>query len=760
MSGFSSSFGASNEPVDFIADLKNNDRLKVEVVSVGGPRVQVSSDDQSSGYLEAKLIGEAGKTIVQTLNPGGAEQLQVTLPAVGTAGSYGSASAVPVITTDAEGRVSSVTSTTIAIGQSQVTNLTTDLAGKQPLDSDLTAVAGLSSNGLIARTGAGTAAARSVVAGTGITVANGDGVSGNPTVTLSNVGTAGTYGTATTIPSITTNAQGQITSVTNNLIAIPPTQITGFDEAAQDAVGGILVDSSSVDFTYSDGSNSIQAFVIPGGVDHNGLANLSVGNPHTQYLQTSVAASSYQPLDADLTALAGLSTQGLVVRTGAGTAATRTLTAGTGISVSNGDSVAGNPTVSLTNTGVTAATYGNNSVVPQITVDAQGRVTSVANSSIAIGVANITDFAEQVDDRVDTLVVAGTGISKTYNDAGNSLTIANTDTGSSAVATHVAAGDPHPQYLTATEGNSSYQPLDADLSAIAALGANGILVRTGSGGAAVRSISAGAGITVTNGDAVAGSPTIANSDRGSDAVTTHVGLSDPHAQYALDTDLTSGLALKADLAGGNAFTGNQSIAGGLEVNSTTQGFLPPRMTSAQRLAIGSPGPGLIVYDTSQQCLCTYNGTYWTFECQLLTTAIQTTTSSTYANITAFTTGSLETGLYEFTLKGIMQSTATTNGVGLRLVNGTAAFSEVCVNWSLSQAVAGTDKNYDYSQISASDNITSVSAITANANFPVLGLGVFRISTAGTISVQLRSEVNGVGSSIRPNSMLIIRKVGV
>jgi len=36
----------------------------------------------------------------------------------------------------------------------------------------------------------------------------------------------------------------------------------------------------------------------------------------------------------------------------------------------------------------------------------------------------------------------------------------------------------------------------------------------------------------------------------------------------------------------------------LEVTSTTQGFLPPRMTTTQRNAISSPAEGLIVYDTT------------------------------------------------------------------------------------------------------------------------------------------------------------------
>jgi len=57
-------------------------------------------------------------------------------------------------------------------------------AAYQPLDDELTALAGLSSNGVIVKTGAGTAAVRSVAAGSAISVADGDGVSGNPTVAV------------------------------------------------------------------------------------------------------------------------------------------------------------------------------------------------------------------------------------------------------------------------------------------------------------------------------------------------------------------------------------------------------------------------------------------------------------------------------------------------------------------------------------------------------------------------------------------------
>lgn len=66
-----------------------------------------------------------------------------------------------------------------------------------------------------------------------------------------------------------------------------------------------------------------------------------------------------QPLDSDLTAVAGLSTNGLIVRTGTGTATTRTITAGSNkVSLSNGDGVAGNPTVDVTEANLTHDNIG------------------------------------------------------------------------------------------------------------------------------------------------------------------------------------------------------------------------------------------------------------------------------------------------------------------------------------------------------------------------------------------------------------------
>lgn len=55
--------------------------------------------------------------------------------------------------------------------------------------------------------------------------------------------------------------------------------------------------------------------------------------------------------------------------------------------------------------------------------------------------------------------------------------------------------------------------------------------------------------------------------------------------------------------------GTAQASAHLQVDSTTQGFLPPRMTTAQKLAIASPAAGLMVYDTTLNKLCVYT-TAW------------------------------------------------------------------------------------------------------------------------------------------------------
>lgn len=154
-------------------------------------------------------------------------------------------------------------------------NIQSQLGGKQSLDATLTALAAYNTNGIVTQTAPDTFTGR-VITGTSneITVTNGDGVAGNPTLSLS----------------------------------------TGIDPAKL-ANGSI----SATEFQYLDGVTS---------------------NIQTQF-------SNKQSLDATLTALAAYNTNGLLVQTTTDNFVGRAVTAGQGISISNGDGVAGNPTVAL-----------------------------------------------------------------------------------------------------------------------------------------------------------------------------------------------------------------------------------------------------------------------------------------------------------------------------------------------------------------------------------------------------------------------------
>lgn len=131
---------------------------------------------------------------------------------------YGSSTQVPIINVNAQGQITSASTTAFTVDFANVQNKPTTLAGygitdAQPLNVNLTALAGVGVDGFYVRTGATTAAARTITAGTGMVVTNGNGVSGNPVITLDDTGvTPGIFGSATETPVITIDAQGRITT--------------------------------------------------------------------------------------------------------------------------------------------------------------------------------------------------------------------------------------------------------------------------------------------------------------------------------------------------------------------------------------------------------------------------------------------------------------------------------------------------------------------------------------------------------------------
>lgn len=122
------------------------------------------------------------------------------------------------------------------------------------------------------------------------------------------------------------------------------------DALAALALTGVVVRTGSGTYALRTLTGDSELVIGDGnGVAGNPLFSISSSLTRDSELTAAIAALStvYQASDTDLAAFAGLSTTGLIARTGSGTAATRAITGDSEIAVVNGDGVSGNPTLSI-----------------------------------------------------------------------------------------------------------------------------------------------------------------------------------------------------------------------------------------------------------------------------------------------------------------------------------------------------------------------------------------------------------------------------
>ena len=106
--------------------------------------------------------------------------------------------------------------------------------------------------------------------------------------------------------------------------------------------------------------------------------------------------------------LVSASNQAIAISVGAVSGAvpnTVNVLAGTGMS--GGGALTANVTLTLANTAITAATYGNATHVSQVTFDAQGRATAASNVAISIPSGNVTGLGTMATQNANAVAITG-----------------------------------------------------------------------------------------------------------------------------------------------------------------------------------------------------------------------------------------------------------------------------------------------------------------------------------------------------------------
>lgn len=170
--------------------------------------------DYAAGIIANTPAGNISATNVQAaINELDAEK-QATITGGASSIVTANLTASRALQSDGSGKVavSAVTAAELAHVSGVTSAIQTQLDNKQPLDADLSALAALATTGIVARTGAGTVATRTITGSAAVTVTNGDGVVANPTIDLPNSGVVpGSY----TNPNFTVDAKGKVIAASN-----------------------------------------------------------------------------------------------------------------------------------------------------------------------------------------------------------------------------------------------------------------------------------------------------------------------------------------------------------------------------------------------------------------------------------------------------------------------------------------------------------------------------------------------------------------
>jgi hypothetical protein len=451
---------------DYFVVLDATDGLKKKVL---GNNLPSSGGGVSDGDKGDIVISGTGT--VYSIDTGVIVNADINASAAIAVSKLAAVTASRALVSDASGFLSAATTTATEIGYvNGVTSaIQTQLNAKQASDGTLTALASYNTNGILVQTAADTFAGRTLTGpAAGISVTNGNGVSGNPTLALA-------------------NDLAAVEGLSANGMAAR----TGTDTWAARTITGT---SNEIAVTNGDGVSGNPTLALASTVN---LSSKVLRIPNSTSLPgTCTVGDIYMDTDATsgqrLYLCQATNTWALQGDGGGGASVAGS---DTQVQFNDGGAFGGDAGMTYNKTTdvltVTGGIVSGGGSAAGLFEFGQGTAaTPSANSSVWYAPTSIaTAYGVVVPDAVGASGVVKVGVS-----------------GAVATLSFAALTDSDvPDTITA----SNYQPVDTDLTAVAGLSSNGIIARTGSGTAAVRTITGTLNeIGVSNGDGVSGNPTL------------------------------------------------------------------------------------------------------------------------------------------------------------------------------------------------------------------------------------------------------------
>ena len=384
-----------------------------------------------------------------------------------TAALTGNASTATTLETARSIAVAGVVSGTVSFNGSADVSITTTF-----VDADVTALAAMSGTGYVVRTAANTYAQRTlaVTASSGITLTNADGVSGNTTINVASASTNAANNLVIRDASgdfaaneITSDLVGNLTGATSTAKDLNPASDSTYDLGTSSVRWqGIFADAANITaITGALTGNATTATTLAtarniGGVSFDGSAAINLPGVNAAGNQDTSGTAAI----ATTITLADESTD-TSCNVLFATAATGNLGAKTGTNLTFNSA-----------TGILTATGFAGPIVGNVT----GTVSDISNHNtgdLTEG-TNLYFTNERVDDRLNAVIVAGTGVTKVYDDSANTYTLSvtqadvNTDTvteGSTNLFTTAARTRTHFTYGTGiTHSSGTLSVTQADIN--------------------------------------------------------------------------------------------------------------------------------------------------------------------------------------------------------------------------------------------------------------------------------------------------------